>query len=160
MEENKNDKEQITIVSVRRTNLQTQACAEIIIPSINGEEPFGYFIDLENDVDSEIHTYIKSKIVSKEIEVLPPIIPQDEYDTIILKTKASQLLSETDHFMTIDTELSDDEIKDMKEFRKSLRTISKTTETKGVLENGLPDLPKFLKYVNGCHIVYIGSENK
>lgn len=148
----------ITIVSVRRTNLTNQACAEIIVPSINGNNPFGYFIDLAHDVDSRIHTFIRSKISSGEVEVLPPFLPQEEYDSVVLKSKAAQFLAETDHFMTIDSELSDDEIKEMKKYRKSLRTLSKS-ETKGLSDKDLPEMPRFIK-LDCDRLVYTGSGEK
>ena len=147
----------VTIISVRKTNVKNQACADITISGINNDKPFGYLLDLSNSSGSELHSYIKSKITSGEIELLPPFTQQEEYDSIILKSKIKQLLHETDQFMTIDTELTDDEVKEMKSYRASLRSIVKANDYKSLSKTGIPELPKFLKK-DMYHITYIGSQ--
>jgi len=59
--------------------------------------------------------------------------------------------------MTIDTELTDDEVKEMKSYRASLRSIVKANDYKSLSKTGIPELPKFLKK-DMYHITYIGSQ--
>ena len=79
----------------------------------------------------------------------------DEYKSNQIRAQRDQLLDETDKFMTIDSILSDDEIKELKEYRKSLRDISLIKSFPNV---SLPTLPKFLQEnVNG-KIEYVKKE--
>jgi len=147
----------ITIHSVRLTNDHNQACASISTTEINDGNPFGYFLDLVHDVDSEVHRYIRSKIDSGEIELLPPLMPQADYESDTIKRSLKGLLHETDQFMTIDTELTDDEIKILKEYRHSLRILMKD-EGKQLTKEDLPKLPEFIKK-DAYDIYYVGANS-
>lgn len=149
----------ITIYSVKTLDSQTQAQAIISVSDINDGDKFGYIVLLDQDVDSEIHTYIKEKIKSGEAELLPPDVLKDEVDFNMLKSRAESLLRSTDQFMTIDTELTDDEVKEMKSYRLSLRSITKLTDYKQLKKLSIPELPKFL-HNDIYKITYIGSQSQ
>ena len=152
----------ITIYSVKTLDSQTQAQAIISVSDINDGDKFGYIVLLDQDVDSEIHTYIKDKIKSGEVTVIPPDVTQEELDSENIKHIANIILRSTDQFMTIDTELTDEEVKEMKSYRATLRSIVKHDAKKSLLSlTDLPSLPKFLKSDDVYNsVIYVGSSSQ
>ena len=151
----------ITIHSVKTLACQIQAQAFISIKEINDGKPFGYLLSLNDDEEdaSDISKYIKEKIKSGEVKLEPSEVSIDDINFNDLRNKAESLLRSTDQFMTIDTELTDDEVKEMKSYRASLRSIVKAKDYKNLSKLDLPDLPKFLKK-DMYHITYIGSQSQ
>ena len=148
----------ITIHKVKTLDNQIQAQATISVSDLFDNVPFNYLISLNSDTDSEISAYIKEKIKSGEVELLPPDVSKDEAYFNALKSRAESLIKSTDQFMTIDTELTDDEVKEMKSYRASLRNIVKTKDYKSLSKSGLPELPKFLKK-DAYDIYYVGTNS-
>ncbi len=141
----------IKINYIRQLWSPSQLVANIVVDEINGEDPVDYFIALDKEEDSEIHQYLRDKIESKQVDVLPPF---EEYTRYVeernirdLEKEIEFLLRNTDQFMTIDTELSDSEINEMKEYRKLLRSV-RNSEKKSMSIKDLPSLPKFIKQEN------------
>ena len=117
---------EIKIHSVRRVGVNpNQTLATISIADQNNGEPFGYFIALDNEDDSEIYKYVISKIKSGEVEILPTETDVDAYYAQQARELRNKLLSETDKYMTLDYPISEDDRKSIREYRQALRDITK-----------------------------------
>lgn len=68
---------------------------------------------------------------------------RDELNAKSIREKRNQLLDETDRFMVIDTTLNDEELKEMKSYRKNLRDITAQKSFPEVVK--WPEKPKFLE---------------
>lgn len=75
----------------------------------------------------------------------------DEYKSNQIREERNRLLDETDKFMVIDSILSEDEIKEMRNYRKSLRDISLQKSFPNV---ELPKLPSFLSKSTSGRLEY------
>ena len=131
----------ITVLEVKKAGVNpNQAIALVSVPELE-PEPFWYFIALDKEDESEIYKTVMSKINSGEIQIKPTDTNINEYNANQLREERNKLLDQTDKFMVIDSILSDDEIKEMKIYRKSLRDISLQKSFPNV---ELPTLPSFL----------------
>jgi hypothetical protein len=132
----------ITIHKVKKVGVNpNQAIAIISSSDLEDGEPFGYFIALDKEDESEISNYILEEIKKGNVKVEELISDLTEYKSSILREHRNKLLNETDKFMVIDSILSDDEIKEVKEYRSRLRNISTQKSFPNV---DLPQLPSFL----------------
>lgn len=148
----------ITIHSVKYFGVNpNQALAMISIPDENDGEPFGYFIALDHEDDSPIYQEIISKIRSGEVEIQSSDIDMNEYNANKLRLQRNELLNQTDKYMVIDTVLSDDEVKEMKIYRKALRDISSQKSFPNV---ELPQLPNFLYLDSNGKIEYLQNNKQ
>lgn len=118
-----NNERTIKINFVRMLNSKTQAYANISISDVDNGTPFDYFISLAKNDESEIHKYIRSKIDAKEIEILPPIVPQSEFDAIQIRDRRNHLLAQTDKYMTIDYPISEEKRTELRAYRQALREL-------------------------------------
>lgn len=93
--------------------------------SVDNGEPFGFFVGLDNDDGSELYKAIIDKINSGDIQILPSDVNLNEYNANEVRSKRNELLSETDKYMTLDYPISKEDQDKLKEYRQSLRDITK-----------------------------------
>jgi len=144
----------IKINSIKELWSKDQLVVNLTIDEILDGKPFDYLMALDKKEDSEVYKFILNAIDSKQIEIQSS---SEDYTSMNIRNTAEMMLRGTDQFMTIDTELTEDEIKEMKEYRKSLRNISKSSDLRSLTKSSIPPLPKFLKQ-NQYNITYIGSD--
>lgn len=151
----------IKINSIKELWNKDQLVATITVDELFDGKPFDYFMATNKEEDTEVYQFLLNAINTKQVEVLPP--PEEyakfreEELTRRNECEIESLLRSTDQFMTIDTELTEDEIKEMKSYRSLLRSILKSSDLRSLTKSSIPSLPKFLKQ-NQNHITYIGSD--
>ena len=121
-----------------------RAVAHITYPPVNGNESFDYFLDLNVEDESELCNYLKNKILSKSVDVLPSDDSLDEFNTTEIRSKRDYILSATDIYLTVpDYPLSEEQKDEIRQFRQLLRDIPQQV---GFPENVVwPTVPDCIK---------------
>lgn len=144
----------IEILSAKFTNPErTQIITEI---RVDGGEVDPFYVATEIEDSSEIYQYIMAKYRSGELVPDPFVIDLEKVRYDLLSDR-DHLLDQTDKFMVIDSILSDDEIKSLKEYRKSLRDISTQKAFPNV---SIPNLPDFLHFEANGRVEYGKPESE
>lgn len=143
--------ENLIIHNIKYTDIShTQAIANITYPPVNGDEPFCYFILLNNEDHAPIHDYLRAQIDSGNLQI-------DECDEDTLEVRASaireqrdSLLNETDKYMTIDYPISEEDRELIRAYRQALRDVP---QQEGFPENVVwPEKPDIIKQKNVLNI--------
>lgn len=120
-----------------------RAVACITYPPVNGDESFDYFLDLNVEDDSELCNYLKNKIFSKSIDVLPSDDSLDEFNAMEIRSRRDYILSATDYLIQSDYPLSEEQKSEIRQFRQLLRDIPQQS---GFPENVVwPTVPDCIK---------------
>ena len=132
----------IEIVSVNELEDRNTLRASIIVHEINGEDPFDFFINVNNYLESNIAKYIMSNITNQTVKVISYAPSKDSLCQSV-RNKRNSLLESSDKYMTSDYPITDTQREEIKVYRQALRNITKQN---GFPENIIwPDKPSILK---------------
>lgn len=120
-----------------------RAVANITYPPVNGNEPFDYFLDLEVEDSAELCVFLKDKIRSGSVEVLPSEDSLADFQAAEIKAERDSLLCATDYLVQPDYPITESQREEVKAYRQALRDVP---QQEGFPENVVwPDKPSFIK---------------
>ena len=120
-----------------------RAVAHITYPPVNGDEPFDYFLDLEVEDSAELCVFLKDKIRSGSVEVLPSDDSLVDFQAAKLKAERDSLLSATDYLVQPDYPITESQREEVKSYRQALRDVP---QQEGFpLDVVWPEKPAFIK---------------
>lgn len=117
----------ITILNAHYADTsKSQIVASIIVPEINGDEPFDYFVSIADDDSAEIFNYIKNSILSNELKVEEFLQPKMSAEDLCssIRQERDLLLQSTDKYMIEDYPISKENKDELKIYRQTLRDIT------------------------------------
>lgn len=134
---------EIVIHSVKYFGVNpNQVLARVTVQGMNDNQPFGYFVALDKEGDTDIARFVIDSINTKQVTVLPTDSDIPAYLAKQAREQRDRLLSETDYLVNSDYPITQEDRSLVIAYRQALRDI---TEQPGFPETIVwPMKPTFL----------------